>query len=57
MAIHQQTSLPTIDIFKQDADCDLDWCAHVARGMRIDVAMSIFFGFGGTSASVVFRRI
>ena len=57
MAIHQQTSPPTINIFQQDAACDLDYCANVARRMRIDVAMSNSFGFGGTNATVVFRRI
>jgi len=57
LAIHQQISPPTINIFKQDKACDLDYCANVARDMRIDVAMSNSFGFGGTNATVVFRRI
>ncbi|WP_372827849.1 beta-ketoacyl-ACP synthase II [Polaromonas sp.] len=57
LAIHQQISPPTINIFKQDEACDLDYCANVARDMRIDVAMSNSFGFGGTNATVVFRRI
>jgi len=57
LAIHQQISPPTINIFKQDEACDLDYCANVARDMRIDVAMSNSFGFGGTNATVVFRRV
>jgi 3-oxoacyl-[acyl-carrier-protein] synthase II len=57
MAIHQQTAPPTINIFKQDEACDLDYRANVARRMRIDVAVSNSFGFGGANATVVFRRI
>ena len=39
LAIHHQLSPPTINIFEQDPQCDLDYCANVAREMRIDVAM------------------
>jgi 3-oxoacyl-[acyl-carrier-protein] synthase II len=57
LAIHQQISPPTINIFEQDPECDLDFCANVARPMRIDVAMKNNFGFGGTNGTLVFRRI
>jgi len=57
LAIHKQVSPPTINIFNQDADCDLDYCANTARDMRIDVAVKNNFGFGGTNGSLVFKRI
>jgi 3-oxoacyl-[acyl-carrier-protein] synthase II len=57
LAVHHQISPPTINIFNQDERCDLDYCANEARQMRIDVAMSNSFGFGGTNGSVVVRRV
>ena len=56
LALHHQVSPPTINIFNQDERCDLDYCANEARQMRIDVAMSNSFGFGGTNGSLVLRR-
>jgi 3-oxoacyl-[acyl-carrier-protein] synthase II len=50
-------SPPTINIFNQDEACDLDYCANEARQMKIDVAISNSFGFGGTNATVVLRRV
>jgi 3-oxoacyl-[acyl-carrier-protein] synthase II len=57
LAIHHQKSPPTINIFEQDAECDLDYCANTARDMKIDVALKNNFGFGGTNGSLVFRRV
>jgi len=57
LAIYHQVSPPTINIFNQDESCDLDYCANVAREMKIEAAISNSFGFGGTNATVVFRRI
>ncbi len=57
MAIHKQVAPPTINIFNQDPDCDLDYCANTARDMRIDYAMKNSFGFGGTNSSLVFAKI
>ena len=57
LAIHQQISPPTINIFNQDPECDLDYCANVARPMTIDVAMKNNFGFGGTNGTLVFQKI
>ena len=57
LAIHHQISPPTINIFEQDPDCDLDYCANTARNMKIDVALKNNFGFGGTNGSLVFRRL
>jgi len=57
LALHHQVSPPTINIFEQDADCDLDYCANTARDMKIDVAVNNNFGFGGTNGSLVFRKV
>ncbi len=56
LALHHQVSPPTINIFDQDPECDLDYCANVAREMKIDVAVKNNFGFGGTNGTLVFRR-
>ena len=55
-AVHEQKSPPTINIFNQDPECDLDYCANTARDMKIDVAVKNNFGFGGTNGTLVFRR-
>jgi 3-oxoacyl-[acyl-carrier-protein] synthase II len=57
LAVHHQKSPPTINIFNQDPECDLDYCANTARDMKIDVAVKNNFGFGGTNGTLVFRRI
>lgn len=57
LAVRHQVSPPTINIFNQDAECDLDYCANEARNMKIDVAVKNNFGFGGTNGTLVFRRI
>jgi 3-oxoacyl-[acyl-carrier-protein] synthase II len=57
LAIHHQVSPPTINIFNQDPECDLDYCANEAREMKIDAALKNNFGFGGTNGSLVFRRL
>jgi 3-oxoacyl-[acyl-carrier-protein] synthase II len=57
LAVHHQISPPTINIFEQDPECDLDYCANVAREMKIDVAVNNNFGFGGTNGSLVFRKV
>lgn len=57
LAVHNQIAPPTINIFNQDPDCDLDYCANVARDMRIDYALKNSFGFGGTNSSLVFGKI
>ncbi len=57
LAVHHQISPPTINIFEQDPECDLDYCANSAREMKIEVALKNNFGFGGTNGSLVFKRI
>jgi 3-oxoacyl-[acyl-carrier-protein] synthase II len=56
LALHHQKSPPTINIFNQDPECDLDYCANTARDMKIEVAVKNNFGFGGTNGSLVFKR-
>ncbi|GAA4410827.1 beta-ketoacyl-ACP synthase II [Quisquiliibacterium transsilvanicum] len=56
LALHHQVSPPTINIFNQDPECDLDYCANEARQMKIDVALKNSFGFGGTNGTLVLRR-
>jgi 3-oxoacyl-[acyl-carrier-protein] synthase II len=57
LAVHHQISPPTINIFNQDPECDLDYCANTARSMPIEVAMKNSFGFGGTNGTLIIRRI
>jgi 3-oxoacyl-[acyl-carrier-protein] synthase II len=57
LALHHQVSPPTINIFNQDPECDLDYCANVARTMKIEVAMKNSFGFGGTNGTLILRRV
>ena len=57
LALHHQVSPPTINIFNQDPECDLDYCANAARAMKIEVAVKNNFGFGGTNGTLVFRRV
>jgi 3-oxoacyl-[acyl-carrier-protein] synthase II len=56
LAVHHQISPPTINIFNQDPECDLDYCANTAREMKIDLAVKNNFGFGGTNGALVFKR-
>jgi 3-oxoacyl-[acyl-carrier-protein] synthase II len=56
LALYRQVSPPTINIFNQDRECDLDYCANTAREMKIEVAVKNNFGFGGTNGTLVFRR-
>ncbi len=57
LAVHHQIAPPTINIFEQDPECDLDYCANTARNMKIDVAVNNNFGFGGTNGTLVFRKV
>jgi 3-oxoacyl-[acyl-carrier-protein] synthase II len=57
LALHHQKSPPTINIFNQDPECDLDYCANTARDLKIEVAVKNNFGFGGTNGTIVFRKI
>lgn len=57
LSIYHQISPPTINIFNQDPECDLDYCANTARDMKIEYALKNNFGFGGTNGSLVFKKV
>jgi 3-oxoacyl-[acyl-carrier-protein] synthase II len=57
LGIYHQIAPPTINIFEQDEGCDMDYVPNIARNMTINVAMSNSFGFGGTNATLVFRKV
>ena len=57
LAVKNQISPPTINIFNQDPECDLDYCANAAREMKIEHAVKNNFGFGGTNGTLVFKRV
>jgi 3-oxoacyl-[acyl-carrier-protein] synthase II len=57
LAVREQKSPPTINLFNQDPECDLDYCANTARDLKIDVAVKNNFGFGGTNGTLVFKRV
>ena len=56
LALRNQVSPPTINIFNQDPACDLDYCANVARQMPINIAVKNSFGFGGTNGTLIFGK-
>jgi 3-oxoacyl-[acyl-carrier-protein] synthase II len=57
LSIYHQISPPTINIFNQDPECDLDYCANTARDLKIEYALKNNFGFGGTNGSLLFKRV
>jgi len=57
LAVHNQVSPPTINIFNQDPACDLDYCANTARDLPIQIAVKNSFGFGGTNGTLVFGKV
>jgi 3-oxoacyl-[acyl-carrier-protein] synthase II len=57
LSLHHGVAPPTINLFNQDPQCDLDYVANTARQMKIKVAVSNSFGFGGTNGTLVFRRM
>ncbi|MDO9403300.1 MAG: beta-ketoacyl-ACP synthase II [Polaromonas sp.] len=57
LSLYHQKIPPTINIFSQDPECDLDYCANTARDAKIDIAVKNNFGFGGTNGTLVFKRV
>ena len=57
LAVRDQIAPPTINLINPDPQCDLDYVPNQARQMKIDVAISNSFGFGGTNGTLVFRRL
>ena len=56
LALQDQVAPPTINLTTPDPECDLDYVPNTARQMKIDVAISNSFGFGGTNGTLVFRK-
>ncbi|HKJ10114.1 MAG TPA: beta-ketoacyl-ACP synthase II [Gammaproteobacteria bacterium] len=57
LAIRDQVAPPTINLDNADPDCDLDYVPNTARDLKIEIAMSNSFGFGGTNGTLVLRRL
>ena len=57
LALRDQKIPPTINLEEQDPECDLDYCANVARDAKLDIAVKNNFGFGGTNGTLVFKRV
>ena len=57
LAIRDQVAPPTINLENRDPDCDLDYVPNTARQMKVDIALSNSFGFGGTNGTLIFRRL
>jgi len=57
LAIRDQTAPPTINLDNPEQETAVDLVPHKGKPMRIDVAMSNSFGFGGTNASVIFKKV
>lgn len=57
MSLHDQVATPTINLVNKDPECDLDYVPLTARDMKIDVAISNSFGFGGTNGTLLFKKI
>jgi 3-oxoacyl-[acyl-carrier-protein] synthase II len=56
LAVHNQVAPPTINLENPDPECDLDYVPHTGREMPIQYALSNSFGFGGTNASLLFKK-
>jgi 3-oxoacyl-[acyl-carrier-protein] synthase II len=56
-AIQNQVAPPTINLENPSPECDLNYVPHTAQEMKIDYAMSNSFGFGGTNATLIFKKI
>jgi 3-oxoacyl-[acyl-carrier-protein] synthase II len=58
LSLRDQVAPPTINLFNLDPECEgLDYVPHHAREMQMEIALSNSFGFGGTNAALVFRRV
>ena len=56
LALRDQVAPPTINLENPDPECDLDYVPHKGREMKMEIALSNSFGFGGTNGTLIFRR-
>ncbi len=57
LAMRDQVAPPTINLDNPGDGCDLNFVPHEAQAHKLDVVMSNSFGFGGTNATVIFRKV
>jgi 3-oxoacyl-[acyl-carrier-protein] synthase II len=57
LSLRDQVAPPTINLENPDPECDLDYVPNTAREMKLDLVLSNSFGFGGTNATLAFRKI
>jgi 3-oxoacyl-[acyl-carrier-protein] synthase II len=57
LSLRDQQVAPTINLHSADEGCDLDYVPLEARDTKLDVVLNNSFGFGGTNATLVFRRL
>ena len=57
LSLRDQVAPPTINLTNPDPDCDLDYVPIEARDLKMDVAISNSFGFGGTNGTLVFKLL
>ncbi|OGT83410.1 MAG: beta-ketoacyl-[acyl-carrier-protein] synthase II [Gammaproteobacteria bacterium RIFCSPLOWO2_12_FULL_47_76] len=57
LSIQDQVAPPTINLDNPDPECDLDYVPNTARPMKINIALSNSFGFGGTNGTLIFKRL
>jgi len=57
LSLRDQVAPPTINLDTPDPECDLDYVPKQAREMKLDVVLSNSFGFGGTNATLAFRKL
>lgn len=56
LALHKKVLPPTINLHTPDPDCDLDYVPNKAQEVKVNAVLSNSFGFGGTNATIVFKR-
>lgn len=57
LALRDQLAPPTINLDNPEPECDLDFVPYEARGMKMNIALSNSFGFGGTNGTLIFKRV
>ena len=56
LSLHHQVAPPTINLDTPDPSCDLDYVPKSARDIRINIALTNSFGFGGSNGTLIFKR-